>query len=447
MRIAIYARISLAKDETETAVQRQLDLCRVKAAELGATATVEFVDNSISAYSGKKRPQFEQLLEDLKAKRFDAVVTYAVDRLYRRLGDLTRVIAAADDVPIHTVSSGEKIDLSTASGRTTASILAAVAEGESGRHAERRQHANAARRVAGMWRKEGSRPFGFNGDGSHRQPEADMIRVAVKDLLSGTSLHAIARRWNESGITTVRGRQWSNLHVRRVLSNARLAALVVHRGDEVGAGNWEPIVDLVSWRALQALFATRAHEMAFERKYLLSGVALCWKCGRPLYAQFAHGPDRNPTYACRDGGHVARAVAPLDEMIEDIVVPYLEQQGVERDVANRHSDTSALEDRRAALVSTRKSLAGMMRRGLLGEEEVTEQALDIQREIADIDLKIADRKPALHLLDGSLVDTWNDADIEAKAAIVDKLLWIVVKPAGRGARKFDRDLIWWDWRR
>lgn len=443
MRVAIYARVSLDKTGEEEGVDRQLDDCLTRATELGATSTTEYVDNDISAFSGAIRPQFEKLLTHLEQGRYDVLIAAHPDRLYRRLTDLGRVIEAAQNVKIVTIAAGD-IDLSSASGRLNANILASVAQAESERHAERRMTANKARRAAGAWRKEGSRPFGFNPDGTHREPEAAMIREATQDILSGVSVHAIARRWNEAGVTTVRGKRWTNLHVRRVLSNARTAGLVVHKGDIVGTGAWEPIVDETLWRALQALFATRAGKVAFERTHLLSGVALCGICGQPLYGRYAHGKDRTPTYVCR-ASHVARSVPPMDDMIENLVVQHLTQQGVERDLSARDSDVSDLEERRAALTTKRSALAGLLRRDLLSEEDVTAEAMAIQRDIDEIDQLIADRRPALVLLDGELLDRWESGAVETRAAIVDRLLYIVVHPSGP-TRTFDAALVWHRWR-
>ena len=424
MRVALYLRVSLDKTGEEYAVDRQRAECRERAEQLHATTITEYADNDVSAFSGAIRPDFEKLLTHLEQGRYDCLIATHPDRLYRRLADLGRVIEAAQGVQIVTIAAGD-IDLSSASGRLNANILASVAQAESERHAERRITANKARRAAGQWRKEGSRPFGFNADGTHRQPEASMIAEAVRDILSGVSVHAIARRWNEAGVTTVRGKRWTNLHVRRVLSNARIAALVAHKGEIVGPGNWEAIVDETLWRALQSLFATRASAMAFERTHLLSGVALCGACGKPLYARYAHGKERTPTYVCR-ASHVARSVPPLDKMVEGLVVDYLTSQGVERDL----------------LTTTRGSLAGLLRKGLLTEEDVTADAMAIQRELDEIEQQIADRRPALVLLDGELLDRWENGTVETKAAIVDMLMWIVVYPAPHGQRNFDASLVW-----
>jgi hypothetical protein len=324
-----------------------------------------------------------------------------------------------------------------------ARILGSVSRQESEHHAERRKAANRERRLAGVWRKEGSRPFGFNGDGTHREPEATMIRDAVTDILGGVSIHAIARRWNATGVTTVRGVAWTNLHVRRVLSNPRLAALVFHKNKdtgenkEIGPGNWEPIVDETLWRGLQAMLEGRARGMAFERVHLLSGVALCATCGKPLYGRYAHGRDATPTYVCRQS-HVARLVPPLDDMISKLVVAHLSTQRVERAV-----DISDLEARRSALVATRGQLATLLRQGLLTEDDIATEARSIQRDLEDIAKEIAARQPSL--LGGSLLERWNAAGVEGRSAVVDSLLFIAVYPQ-RGKRLFDPALIWHRWR-
>ena len=50
---AIYARISSDQDGTALGVTRQIEDCRALAKKLGWTVGEEYVDNDISAYSGK----------------------------------------------------------------------------------------------------------------------------------------------------------------------------------------------------------------------------------------------------------------------------------------------------------------------------------------------------------------------------------------------------------
>src|SRR5687767_2145132 len=123
MRTAVYARISLDRREGE-GVARQLEQCRDLVESRGWEVTAEYVDNSVSAYQDRVRPQWVRLVKDLGAGGFDALVAVHPDRLYRRLPDLEGLIDTIEGqgVKVATVRAGD-IDLSTASGRMTARIL------------------------------------------------------------------------------------------------------------------------------------------------------------------------------------------------------------------------------------------------------------------------------------------------------------------------------------
>lgn len=47
-----------------------------------------YADNDVSAYSGKPRPAWQQLISDVQAGAIDAVVGWHVDRLTRSAREL-----------------------------------------------------------------------------------------------------------------------------------------------------------------------------------------------------------------------------------------------------------------------------------------------------------------------------------------------------------------------
>jgi DNA invertase Pin-like site-specific DNA recombinase len=85
---AIYARISSDQDGTGLGVARQVKECRALAESRGWTVVEEFVDNDISAYSGKTRPQYQRMLTAMRDGRVTAVIVYHLDRLTRRPKEL-----------------------------------------------------------------------------------------------------------------------------------------------------------------------------------------------------------------------------------------------------------------------------------------------------------------------------------------------------------------------
>jgi site-specific DNA recombinase len=73
---AIYARISADVEGKSLNVQRQLEDCRNLAADRGWPVGAEYVDNDVSAFSGKPRRQYARMLADLGSGARDAVIVY-----------------------------------------------------------------------------------------------------------------------------------------------------------------------------------------------------------------------------------------------------------------------------------------------------------------------------------------------------------------------------------
>ena len=82
--VAIYARISQDRASEGLGVQRQLKDCRAEAVRRGWTVADEYVDDDISAYTGKSRPNYRRMLDDLRDRRVDSVIVWHLDRLHRR---------------------------------------------------------------------------------------------------------------------------------------------------------------------------------------------------------------------------------------------------------------------------------------------------------------------------------------------------------------------------
>jgi site-specific DNA recombinase len=451
MRAAIYTRISKDPAGKELGVERQLHNCTALAEQLGWEVVATFSDNDISAYNGKRRPGFEALLTDMKAGAFDSLIVWHVDRLYRSMKDLERLIDVAEvaGIQFKTVTSGD-LDLGTSAGKMIARILGSVARQESEHHAERRTEANLERAVAGQWCGTGNRPYGYDKTGVPLEPEASLLRQAAADILAGRSLHSIAAEWNEAGYATTKGAAWSNLHLRRVLMNPRIAALRVHQSKIIGAGEWEPILDSDTWRGLCAYLSdpARRNGVAFERRYMLSGVARCGLCDQPMYACYPHGRDRPMVYACRPTAHVARIGAPLDELVELTLLTYLRGSGVNVRLSDRATfDVGALHSRRAALVAQKDELATLFTDGVLDAPGVRRESAKLSTKIAAVDAELAElarRSPVAELLkDGpdKLQKHWDRLSADMRGKIVDELMTVTVNPAPRGTKTFDPNTV------
>ena len=391
------------------------------------------------------------MLDDMKAGQFAALIVWHTDRLYRSMKDLERLIDVADasGVQLKTVQGGD-LDLSTSAGRMLGRILGATARQESEHHAERRKAANLQRATAGQWCATGNRPYGYTKDGEPLEPEASLLRQAAADILAGHSLHSIAAAWNSKGYTTTKGAKWSNLHVRRVLTNPRIAALRVHQGKIVRAGTWKPILDLDTFRGLTAYLQdpSRRNGLAFERRYMLSGIACCGLCDQPMYATYPHGRGRRMVYACRPTAHVARSGALLDEYVEALVLAWFSRPKTRKRLAallngGRNVDVKALQAQRDALQARMDKLARMHIAGDIDDSQLRSGTSEhrAQRDAIDKVLaRVSRSSPAAKLLDAEDPHAyWAACSADIRGKIIDDVMTVTVHPAPRGRWFKDRD--------
>jgi len=143
MKAAIYARVSTAD---QTCENQLIELRRYVEAR-GWTA-VEFVDRAASG-STESRPALDRLVADARRRRFDVLVVWRLDRLGRNLKHLVTLLEDVQAVGIAFVSLGEGIDCTTAAGRLQLHVLAALAEFERARIAERVRAGLARVRASG----------------------------------------------------------------------------------------------------------------------------------------------------------------------------------------------------------------------------------------------------------------------------------------------------------
>lgn len=317
-RAVVYVRISSDPEGRKLGVARQEADCRKLASSRGWKVVAVYSDNDISAASGRRRPQWEALLDAIRAGEVDAVVAYSASRMYRRVADLGTFIEVVKErgVEVATVASG-RIVLDTADGRMLAGILASIDQGEAERVSERTSRHHAA--AAANGEVHGSLGFGFRGSVVD-EGEASAIRDAASRVLSGESLGSIVASWNAAGFRTSRGGTWTGQTLRRVLLAPRIAGLRVHRGTTYPA-RWDAIIDPRTWARVVEVIKDPARVSPPTRgKYLLSGILRCAECDSKMKAQPARGV---PAYICASAvggcGRVRIMAAKLEEYVARIV--------------------------------------------------------------------------------------------------------------------------------
>ena len=335
---------------------------------LDRSVGAEYVDNDVSAFSKKPRPEFERMLEDLSAGVRDGVICYHIDRLTRRNRDLDRFLEAADQGRVKKVRfvTGST-DLGSGDGLLVARIMAAVAENESATKGRRQRRKNQEKALAGLPHPSSNRAFGYESDGmTVIASEAAVIRDLRDRTLAGESLRSLATSLDEAGIKTVHGKTWRTTTLQHMLTSARIAGLRSLNGEVVAPAVWPAIITEEDRTRLLRHFATKKTSgRRAPRRYLLSGMLRCGKCDNRLFSSYRADSARR-RYVCLSGpdhggcGRMTVVAAPVEEWIAEAVLYRLDTDTIADQLAGRRPTderTATLSDELAADESRLAELA------------------------------------------------------------------------------------------
>jgi DNA invertase Pin-like site-specific DNA recombinase len=173
VRVAVYLRVSTIDQST--------DLQRLEVEQylkLRGWTAINFFEDKASG-TNDNRVQFQEMMKQAKARKFDVLVCWKLDRLFRSMKHLVVTLGELQELNIQFISLKDQIDLTTSSGRLMMHLIAAFAEFEADLIKER---VNAGLRNAKAKGKILGRPRVINPN------------VVVSLRQKGLSLSEIARQ-------------------------------------------------------------------------------------------------------------------------------------------------------------------------------------------------------------------------------------------------------------
>jgi len=477
---AAYVRMSEADDTL--GITRQIKGITHLAAQRGHHISRIYTDNDVSATSGKPRPDYEQMLETIRAGGHDGVIVWDLDRLHRQPKELEEFIDLADTFGLALANVGGDVDLSTPQGRLTARIKGAVAKHEAEQLARRVRAKQLELAQAGK-DHGGRRPYGYLHDritphthpfctlGSREtiQGEAHVVAELARRIVDGDSLYVLAKDLNQRGVHTATGARWDASTIKGILLSPRIAGLRQHRGEVIGAARWPALVDMACWETVTAILSDpsrRAPGTTNTRKHLLSGIAYCGVCGGKLRAALPGMPGGAWRYQCPHAGcrKISINLPKLDKLVEKLVIGRAEQGKIRPYDADADDATEERLGTELAAVKARLEQAGRefgkdktmppeVLRGM-----VTELAAERDRLQSELDELHADRAwsdPLDGIEPSELRALWDSDELTLvrKRGIIARVTAdsLTVFPATRRGRGFDPDrvsvLAWEPWRR
>jgi DNA invertase Pin-like site-specific DNA recombinase len=462
VRAGVYARISSDREGDGLGVARQIEDCQRLAERKGWRVAELYVDDDVSAWSGKRRPEYARSLADLEAGIINGLLVYDLDRLHRQPSELESFIDLCQGLGLTNVASvSGDIDLTTADGQFQARILGAVAKKESDDKSRRirRKHLEIAAegRVSGG----GSRPYGYESDKVTLRPaEAAVVAECAQRLLAGEPVRSIAQRLNEHGVPAATGGLWSPQSLRRMLASPRISGQRAHHGEIVATAEWPGIISTDDGARIRALLANperRTNKAA--RRYLLGGLLACSHCGERLVARPRTGGRRR--YACAKGvgfsgcGKTYINAEEVERFVLEAVLHRLDSRELQRARERRRQHAPEAERWWQEAEAAQQQLEELA--DAYGQRQITMNEWKVARKPIELRLTAA-RKQLAKVSHGGLLDSyvghsdrlradWQGLDLSQQHSIVAAVVDSVrVGPARRGYNRFDESRLAPVWR-
>jgi len=236
MIAAIYSRKSKFTGKGES-IENQIQLCKEYAqTQLKNKNITEFIIYEDEGFSGgnTNRPEFQRLLEDAKARKFDVLICYRLDRISRNVADFSTTLEVLQKYDIDFVSIREQFDTSSPMGRAMIYIASVFAQLERETIAERIRDNMLELAKTGRW-LGGTTPIGYNSKSvtyidenmNERKmvklkqvpKELETVKLIYQKYLEYKSLSKVETFLLQRKYKTKRGADFDKVKLRVILTN------------------------------------------------------------------------------------------------------------------------------------------------------------------------------------------------------------------------------------
>ena len=206
---------------------------------------------------------------------------------------------------------------------------------------------------------------------------------------------------------------------------------------------WPAIFDADTVAVMRSILTDPARaKKGPDRRYLLSGVLRCGKCGGPVTGAYIKDNGKGETYRCLR--HVSRKAAPVDDFITRLVVARLSQPDAVDLFARPDADEHQLAELRAERDGLRERLAGLAEAYATGDIDRAQLAagtrrLNARMTTVEEELAASATDPTLAAVveRGDVEGEWLTLPQETQRRIIGVLMTLELLPVGSGQRIFD----------
>ena len=379
--------------------EKLLQLCKFKELEVYKV----YKDAGISAKDMEHRPQFQEMLKDMKEGKLNYIVAYKLDRITRSVRDLEELISVLEQYNCFLLCDRDDVNTSTANGRFFVRMLTVLSQLEIEIVSERTKFGlNGAIKSGHI---PGQRPFGYKSADDKRMVIDNATRPYVEKIfdmyLEGKSFQQIANYFKENNIYSKKN--WKDTTIQKIIDNK------IYMGDyeqykRIGKQEnlkpivymnvVEPIISRAKWEECQRQKEKNQRTYTRDRVYTFFQRLKCPSCNRIMKCKGSGGTKRKYMYYTWEYCHINFNEEHVEHLLIDFIYDLLEYDmavkkfflPVLEDKTN-NIDTTSIDKEIRDLEKQRNRIKDLYIKGIVEIDDFKEDYKLIEDKLANLESK------------------------------------------------------------
>ena len=379
--------------------EKLLQLCKFKELEVYKV----YKDAGISAKDMEHRPQFQEMLKDMKEGKLNYIVAYKLDRITRSVRDLEELISVLEQYNCFLLCDRDDVNTSTANGRFFVRMLTVLSQLEIEIVSERTKFGlNGAIKSGHI---PGQRPFGYKSAEDKRMVIDNATRRHVEKIfdmyLEGKSFQQIANFFKENNIYPKKN--WKDTTIQKIIDNK------IYMGDyeqykRIGKQEnlepivymnvVEPIISRAKWEECQRQKERNQRTYTRDRVYTFFQRLKCPNCSRIMKCKGSGGTKRKYMYYTCEYCHINFNEDHVEHLLRDFIYDLLEYDmavkkfflPVLEDKTN-NIDTTSIDKEIRDLEKQRDRIKDLYIKGIVEIDDFKEDYKLIEDKLANLESK------------------------------------------------------------
>ena len=369
-------------------------LCKYKGYEVYKV----YKDAGISAKDITHRPQFQQMLEDMKAGKINYIVAYKLDRVTRSVKDLETLISTLEQYHCYLICDRDDVNTSTANGRFFVRMLTVLSQLEIEIVSERTKFGLGGAIKAGHI--PGPCPFGYYRD----TDKTIKIDISTKDIviriyklyLEGKSYQQIANILNDENVPSPVKSKWGDSTIEKIINNR------IYMGDferykkdknresEIYMNVVPPIISRAMWEDTQNQKGKNQRSYSRHRVYIFFQKLICPKCGKIMTGKGAGGKKSKYMYYTCEKCKIYFNEDDIEEILIDYILDFIEYDYQVNKffypllAEKKDDEAKEIEKEIKKYKDQKKRLIKVYKDGILEMEDLAEDINVIDKKLAEL---------------------------------------------------------------